>query len=121
VRGLLLAATHPAALGEAFICGNPAAVTQERMGRIIAAALGRKCRVVRIPAGPVFLAADLCEAICKPLKLAPPLYRRRVAFFTKDRSFDTRKIRERLGFQPRYTDEEGLTLTARWYRAQGWL
>ena len=121
VQGLLLAATHPAAQGEAFICGNPAAVTQERMGRIIAGALGRTCRVVRLPAWPVFLAADLCEAVCKPLHIAPPLYRRRVAFFTKDRSFDTRKIREKLGFQPRYTDEEGLTQTARWYREHGWL
>ena len=54
-------------------------------------------------------------------KIAPPLYRRRVAFFTKDRSFDTRKIRERLGFVPRYTDEEGLAMTARWYKEHGWL
>jgi len=121
LQGLLLAATHPAALGEAFICGNPEAITQERMGRIIAAALGRKCRVVRLPAWPVFLAADLCEAVCRPLHIAPPLYRRRVAFFTKDRAFDTRKIRDRLGFQPRYTDAEGLAQTARWYREQGWL
>ena len=121
VSGMLLAAVHPAAQGEAFICGNPEAVTQEQMGRIIAAALGRTCRVLRLPAWPVFLAADLCEAICKPLKIAPPLYRRRVAFFTKDRSFDTHKIREKLGFQPRYTNEEGLAMTARWYREQGWL
>ena len=121
VGGLLLAAVHPAAQGEAFICGNPEPVTQERMGRIIAAALGRPCRVLRLPAWPVFLAADLCEAVCKPLKMAPPLYRRRVAFFTKDRSFDTRKIRERLGFQPCYTNEAGLAMTARWYREQGWL
>jgi nucleoside-diphosphate-sugar epimerase len=121
VSGMLLAAVHPAAQGEAFICGNPEAVTQEHMGHVVAAALGKKCRVLRLPAWPVFLAADLCELICKPLKIAPPLYRRRVAFFTKDRSFDTRKIRERLGFQPRYTDEEGLAMTARWYREHGWL
>ncbi|MCX6996359.1 MAG: NAD-dependent epimerase/dehydratase family protein [Kiritimatiellaeota bacterium] len=121
LQGLLLAAVHPAAQGEAFICGNPAAVTLERMGRIIAGALGRTCRVVRLPAWPVFLAADLCEAVCKPLHIAPPLYRRRVAFFTKDRSFDTRKIRDRLGFRPRYTDEEGLAMTARWYQEHHWL
>lgn len=121
VSGMLLAAVHPAAQGEAFICGNPEAVTQEHMGRVIAAALGKKCRVLRLPAWPVFFAADLCEAICKPLKIAPPLYRRRVAFFTKDRSFDTRKIYERLGFRPQFSDEEGLAQTARWYRDHGWL
>ncbi len=121
VSGLLLAAVHPAAQGEAFICGNPAAVTQADMGRTVCAALGHKCRILRLPAWPVFLAADLCELICKPLHIAPPLYRRRVAFFTKDRSFDTSKIRERLGFVPRYTDSEGLAMTARWYREQKWL
>lgn len=121
VRGLLLAAVHPAAQGEAFICGNPQAVTLVRMGRVIAAALGKPCRVLRLPAWPVFLAADLCEALCRPLGLLPPLYRRRVAFFTKDRSFDTSKIRTRLGFEPHYTIESGLTMTAQWYREQGWL
>jgi nucleoside-diphosphate-sugar epimerase len=121
VSGLLLAAVHPAAQGEAFICGNRAAVTQADMGRSVCQALGRKCRILRLPAWPVFLAADLCELICKPLKIAPPLYRRRVAFFTKDRSFDTSKIRERLGFAPKFSDEEGLAQTARWYKEYGWL
>lgn len=121
VSGMLLAATHPAAQGEAFICGNPVAVTQADMGRIVCATLGKKCRILRLPAWPVFLAADLCELLCKPLKIAPPLYRRRVAFFTKDRSFDTSKIRDRLGFIPRFSDEEGLAQTARWYKEHGWL
>ena len=121
VTGMVLAAMHPAAQGEAFICGNPAAVTQEQIGRTVCATLGKRCRILRLPAWPFFFAADLCELVCKPLKLAPPLYRRRVAFFTKDRSFDTSKIRERLGFQPRYTDEEGLAQTARWYKEHGWL
>ena len=119
--GFLLAAVHPAAQGEAFICGNEVATPLERMGRIIADELGKKLRPVRIPAWPFFWAAGLCEAVCKPLKIAPPLYKRRVAFFTKDRSFDTRKIRERLGFACRWSEEEGLRATARWYVRHGWL
>ncbi len=119
--GMILAATHPAALGEAFICGNPQAVTLEQMGHIIAGALGRSTRIVRIPVWPFYLAAGACEAICRPLGIEPPIYRRRVAFFTKDRSFDTRKIREKLGFQAKFTNEEGLVQTTRWYQDQGWL
>lgn len=121
VRGLLLSAVHPAAQGEVFICGDPQAVTLARIGQVIAAALGKPCRMLRLPAWPVFLAADLCEALCQPFRIAPPLFRRRVAFFTKDRSFDTSKIRMRLGFEPHYTVESGLTMTAHWYREQGWL
>ena len=119
--GFLLAAVHPAAQGEAFICGNEAATPLERMGRIIADELGKKLRPVRIPAAPFFWAAGLCEAVCKPLKIAPPLYKRRVAFFTKDRSFDTSKIRTRLGFACRWSEDAGLRATARWYKRHGWL
>jgi len=118
---MLLAAAHPAALGEAFICGSPEASTLEEIGRIVAETMERPFRPLRVPAWPVFLAADICEAVCRPLHIAPPLYRRRVAFFTKDRSFDTRKIREKLGFRPQVADRDGLAATARWYREQGWM
>ncbi len=121
VGAMILAATATSALGEAFICGNPASMTLEGIGRIAAETLGHKVRVVRLPAWPVFLAADLCEAICRPLHLKPPLYRRRVAFFTKDRSFDTSKLRDVLGYTCRHTNEEGIADTARWYREHGWL
>ncbi|MBL7076061.1 MAG: NAD-dependent epimerase/dehydratase family protein [Kiritimatiellae bacterium] len=121
VGAMILAATAPGALGEAFICGNPTSMTLEGIGRIVAEALDHKVRVVRLPAWPVFLLADLCEAVCRPLCLKPLLYRRRVAFFTKDRSFDTTKLRDVLGYTCRYTNEEGIADTARWYRAHGWL
>lgn len=117
----LLAATHPRALGEAFICGNPAATPLLEMGQIIADELHCPFRPVRLPATPFFWAAAVTEAICKPLHVPPPLYRRRVAFFTKDRSFDTQKIRNRLGFASRWSNEEGLRATARWYVRHHWL
>ncbi|MFO0203618.1 MAG: NAD(P)-dependent oxidoreductase, partial [Alphaproteobacteria bacterium] len=80
-----------------------------------------KIKFVRFPAWPLFLAADVCEAMCKPLGLSPPLYRRRVAFFTKDRAFDTRKLREVLEYQSSVETETGLRSTARWYREHSWI
>ena len=118
---ILRAAWHPNAAGEAFICGDPAAIGLEQMGRIIAGELDRPFRPLRLPAWPFFLLADITEALCKPLKLSPPIYRRRVAFFTKDRSFDTAKLRTRLDFAYRWKTEAGLRDTARWYKQNGWL
>lgn len=118
---MLLAATHPAAEGEAFIVGNPEPVRLEDLGRLVADTLGFTFRPVRIPVTPFFWAAAVCEAVCKPFGWAPPLHRRRVAFFTKDRAFNTAKIRERLGFAPRYTNEQGIVDTALGYVARGWL
>jgi len=118
---LMLAAAHPAALNEVFICGNLECVSLEQIARIVAGELGTRFTVVRLPAAPLFLAADACEWICRKLGVEPPIHRRRLAFFTKDRSFDTRKLRDRLGYQMQYSNEAGLTETTRWYCDHGWL
>lgn len=117
----LLAAVHPNAVGEVFIAGDPQALALSEIVRIIGTEYGRQPRLIRLPAWPFFLAADLCEAVCKPLGIAPPLYRRRVAFFTKDRSFNTAKLRDRLQYAYRRTTEQGLRETARSYVNQGWV
>lgn len=121
VSALILAAVHPAAQGQAFICGNCEPVRLVEMARWVAAELGSGFTVVRLPAWPFFLLGGLCELVCKPLGLEPPIYRRRVAFFTKDRAFDTSKIRNLLGFSEKLSNREGVVATTRWYVEQGWL
>jgi nucleoside-diphosphate-sugar epimerase len=118
---LMLAASHPAAEGEVFIVGNPEPIALETWARIVASHYGKKLRVLRVPAWPFFAAGALCEAVCRPLGIEPPIYRRRVAFFTKDRAFDTRKFRQRLGYAYAHPQEEGLRQTAQWYADRGWI
>jgi dihydroflavonol-4-reductase len=116
------ASLHPRAVGEVFIGGNSTPSNLREMGTVIAAEIGNSSmRFVRFPVWPLFLLADLCELLCKPIGIEPPIYRRRVAFFTKDRAFDTRKVHSLLGFQERYSNEAGLRSTARWYKDKGWL
>ena len=74
--------------------------------------LSTRCR----PVTPFFWLGDLCEMVCKPLKIDPPIYRRRVAFYTKDRSFDTSKIRRYLGFENVSSNLTGIIETVKWYR-----
>ena len=117
----LIAATHPAARGEAFVCGGDASIPVAEIARIVAGHFNVKSRIIRLPIGPFFLLADLCEAVCKPLRIEPPIYRRRVAFYSKDRDFDVSKMRNVLGYQPRFSNRDGLLQTADWYVAQGWM
>jgi len=114
------AALHPKAQGEVFIGGDPQALALADIVSIIRSEYGRKARMIRIPAWPFFWMAGICETVCRPFGIAPPLYKRRVAFFTKDRSFDTSKLRNLLDFQYSRTTEQGLRETARWYRDHGW-
>ncbi len=118
---MLLAGHSPAALSEVFIAANDDPIRIEDMGKVIAKALGKKLRIIRLPITPFFWAADICKAICMPFGIQPPIYRRRVAFYTKDRKFDISKLNNVLGYQLRYTNETGLTETAHWYVQHGWL
>jgi nucleoside-diphosphate-sugar epimerase len=118
---LIIAATHPAALNQTFICGNPEASSLEHIARMVAKALNRKLLIIHIPVKPLFIAADICEWLCKKIKIEPPLHRRRVAFFTKDRSFDTSKLTTLLKYQFAHTEEQGIAETAIWYKNVGWL
>jgi nucleoside-diphosphate-sugar epimerase len=118
---IIIAATHPEAQGGAFIAGSPEPIAVADIAKIVAEYCNKNFRLIRLPIGPFFLAADLCEFICRPLKIEPPLYRRRVAFYSKDRHFDVSKMRHVLGYEPRYNNREGLIETAAWYKKQGWM
>ena len=120
-NAMILAATNDRAKGEVFIVGDPQAIPTAEIGRLAAQEYGKKFCVVRLPVTPFFVIADLCELICKPFGIEPPIYRRRVAFYTKDRSFNTSKVRNVLGLQYGRTTEEGIRETARWYRDNGWV
>lgn len=121
VNFMLLAATHPATAGEVYICGNERAMSIQDMIKLISQRLGRKPLFIRLPATPFFWLGDLCELICKPLNIEPPIYRRRVAFFTKDRSFNTQKMRADTGYEYIYSNQQGLEELTDWYKEQGWL
>jgi nucleoside-diphosphate-sugar epimerase len=76
---------------------------------------------LRLPVWPFWLAGAACEALCKPLRIAPPIYRRRVDFFTKSRAFDISRARAELGFAPAVGLREGIGRTLEWYRGQHWI
>lgn len=121
VQGFRLAGTRPEAAGRTYLIAGPSYTTLNELAERIAAVLGVKRPWIRLPAWPFWLAGAACEAVCVPLRVEPPLYRRRVDFYTKSRAFDTTRAREELGYQPAVPLDEGLRLTADWYRARGWL
>ena len=121
VDGFVLCSTSEAALGEIFILAGPDAPTLNELVRYIARALGVTEPRSRIPVWPVKLAGFLCESVCVPLRIDPPLHRRRVAFFTHHREFDCSKAARLLGYAPRVSSQAGIGRTADWYRAAGYL
>jgi len=121
VQGIMLCGTQPAALGEIFILAGPAAPTLNEIAAEIARAAGVAPPRLRIPVAPLYAAGWLCEMLCVPFGINPPLHRRRVGFFTHHREFDCSKAILRLGYAPRIGPADGIRRTFDWYRQQGML
>jgi len=119
VQGLKLLATHPRAVGEVFILGGEKYYRLEAIAAVIAQLIGVRQPQLRLPALPFQMLGSLCEAICVPFGLEPPIYRRRVDFFTKSRAFSIEKARRILGYSPQVPLEEGLRRTLDWYLGEG--
>jgi nucleoside-diphosphate-sugar epimerase len=114
IQGLRLLATNPAAVGEVFILGGERYYPLPTIASTVADILGVRPPWLRLPARPFQLAGSLCEAICIPLGVEPPIYRRRVDFFTKSRAFSIDKARRVLGYSPNMSLEAGLRRTLDW-------
>lgn len=120
-QGIALCGSRPEAVGQVFILGGPDAPTLNEICAMIAATLRVSPPRWRVPVWPVYAAGALCELLCVPLRIDPPLHRRRVSFFTHHREFDISRARQLLGYAPQVSAAEGIARTAAWYRAQGML
>jgi dihydroflavonol-4-reductase len=121
VRGLRLLGTHRRAPGEVFILGGERYYTLREIAAMIAEAEGVPPPWLRLPAAPFQLAGSLCEKLCIPLGIEPPIHRRRVDFFTKSRAFTIDKAVRLLGYRPQVDLRDGIRSTLEWYLAHGYL
>jgi nucleoside-diphosphate-sugar epimerase len=121
VEGFRLCGEHAAAANRTYILAGGEVTTLNDLVALIADVAGVRQPTLHLPVWPFWLAGAVCEAICVPLALEPPLYRRRVDFFTKSRAFDITRAKTELGYAPAIGLREGIRRTLDWYRKQGWL
>jgi dihydroflavonol-4-reductase len=121
VRGFELCGDTPAARDREYILAGPEYTTLNELVALIAAELKVSPPTWHLPVWPAWLAGAVCEAVCVPLGIEPPIFRRRVDFYRKSRAFDTTRARRELGYNPTVDLRTGIHRTAEWYRSQGLL
>ena len=121
VDGLRLCAEHPAAANRTYILAGGEVTTLNELVRRIAEVAGVKPPRVHLPVWPFWAAGALCEAVCVPLGIEPPIFRRRVDFYTKSRAFDIARARAEIGYAPSVGLRDGIARTLAWYRQHGWI
>lgn len=121
VDAFILAAENPNAVGRVYIVGGERYVTLNELASTIARTVGVSDNFLHIPVKPVRALSGIVEDVCRAVRIEPPIYRRRVDFFVKDRAFDITRARSELGYAPKVGLEEGLRRTADWYKEQAFI
>jgi 2-alkyl-3-oxoalkanoate reductase len=117
-----LAATEPQARGRTYLASDDEAVTLTELVRAVARAIGGTVHILRFPYYRIaWYVSGLTEAVFKAVRMRPPLFRRRLSWFITNRQFRNDRARAELGYQPRVKLDEGLALTAAWYRERRYL
>jgi nucleoside-diphosphate-sugar epimerase len=111
----------PAAAGRTYILAGGEVTSLNALVALIAEQAGVAPPTWHLPVWPVWIAGAACEVLCAPFGIEPPLYRRRVDFFTKSRAFDISRARQELGFAPAVDLRQGIARTLAWYRQEGWI
>ncbi|MGQ9661777.1 MAG: NAD-dependent epimerase/dehydratase family protein [Kiritimatiellia bacterium] len=107
--------------GQAYLIADEEYVTIEDLVKRVARALGVEVRIPHYPLWPVVVAGHICEKICRPLRITPPIFPRRVDWYRQNRAFKIDKARRDLGYNPHVGLDQGLRRTAEWYRKEGYL
>jgi nucleoside-diphosphate-sugar epimerase len=119
VAAFFAACERPDAVGQGMIVAGPRPCTLGELVEQVRQATGSRRYGLRLPLAPMLAAAAVVEDVCQRLNLDPPIYRRRMDFFTSDSAFDTSRARRLLGWAPRVELEEGVRKTFEGYRAAG--
>lgn len=120
-RAFTLAMANDGVNGEVYIIAGEKAVTLREMADLVADLLGVPKPWLHLPVKPMQWLGSACEAVCTPLHINPPIFRRRVDFFTKNRHFDASKAARDLGFHPAQHFEDEVSDIIKWYRGEGWV
>jgi nucleoside-diphosphate-sugar epimerase len=121
VDAFILAMENGRGNGEAYLIADEQYLEIEDLVRRVARALDVDVKIPHLPVWPVVAAGHVCEKVCKPFGVTPPLFPRRVDWYRQNRAFKIDKARKDLGYAPKIDIDEGLRRTAEWYRNEGYL
>jgi nucleoside-diphosphate-sugar epimerase len=121
-RAVWLAMSDERARGEVFFVAGPDVTGYAEMGGLIARSLGTWTVPLSPPRWLLLAGAFVGDAMAGALGGIAFLNSQKIREITSgDWICSSARFRIRLGWEPRWSLEEGVEQTARWYREAGWL
>jgi nucleoside-diphosphate-sugar epimerase/predicted dehydrogenase len=119
VDAIILCIKDDRAAGQTFNVIDDDGTTKEDYVRKLTTGVFPRSRSVSLPYWFVHSAVRFQEALFRMMRRDPVLTRYRLDSASSDAVFSNAKIKERIGWQPRVSLEEGLTRTFEWFRENG--
>ncbi len=107
--------------GNAYLIADEEFLSIKELVLKVGAALDVKTKIPHLPLMPLVIAGHVCEKICKPFHISPPIFPRRVDWFRQGRAFKIDKAKHDLNYRPKVGIDEGLRRAGEWYRSEGYL
>jgi len=105
--------------GEVFIVAGESPKSLKEVTQKIAEIYKVEKPWLHLPVKPMQWLGVICETVCTPFKINPPIFKRRVDFFTKNRSFNSEKAKRILGYKTSKPFEKELEEVAKSYLESG--
>ena len=83
--------------------------------------MNKPVKIPHYPVWPLVAMGHVCEKLCKPFGVTPPIFPRRVDWYRQNRAFKIDKAKAELGYAPKVGIDEGLKNTYLWYQEMGYL
>jgi len=106
---------------EPYIIADEEFFTIKELVKKVGQSMDKDVRFLHLPFLPLYMLAAIVEAVCVPLRIKPPLFRRRVDWFRQNRAFVIDRAKKEIGYIPRTGIDEGLKKTAEWYKQESYI
>ena len=121
IDAFILAMENDKAVGQAYLIADEEYLEIKDLVQRVGKALKVNLNIKHFPILPAVAAGHIFEKVCKPFKIIPPIFPRRVDWFRQNRAFRIDKAKKTLGYRPRIGIDEGLSRTAEWYKKENLL
>jgi nucleoside-diphosphate-sugar epimerase len=120
IDATLAATKRDQSVGQVYLISDGTGVTWKEFFGCYAQMAGKK-NIRSVPAAVANVIALGMEITSKLTRKPPKITREAVKFLTSQAYFDIEKARMDLGYNPRFSLEEGMKITEHWLREEGYL
>lgn len=117
----MLAMDEERGTGGTYLIADEQYITIKELVKAVGQAMNIDVKIPHYPIVPLIIAGHFFEKVCKPFRITPPIFPRRVDWYRQNRAFSIEAAKRDLGYEPKVGLDEGLKRTYEWYKSEGYL